>query len=105
MAFQKVLDSFRTIAPHLIIIAHTKEAMINHDGKELTEMSLDLSGKLARIVSADADAIGYMYRVKNKTILNFKSGEDVIVGSRADHLRNKEIVLLESDEDGNLKAN
>jgi hypothetical protein len=78
--------------------------MISKEGKELTEMSLDLSGKLARLVSADADAIGYLYRERNKTKLNFKAGEDILVGSRADHLRDKEIVLLESDENGKLTA-
>lgn len=67
-------------------------------------MSLDLTGKLARLISADADAIAYMHREKNETKLNFKSGDDMIVGSRADHLRDKEIVLLESDEEGKLSA-
>jgi len=73
--------------------------MINKDGKELSEMSIDLSGKTARLVAADADAIGFVYRKKNQTIMNFNGGGDFIVEARQEHLRGKEIVVAESNED------
>lgn len=97
-AFFKVLDMFKTLAPTLILICHVKDAMINKEGKELSEMSIDLSGKTARLVAADADAIAYVYRQKNQTIMNFNGGGDFVVEARQPHLRGKEIVIAESDE-------
>jgi hypothetical protein len=101
-AFFKVLDMFRKLTPTLILICHTKDTMINKEGKELSEMSIDLSGKTSRLVAADADAIGYIYRQKNQTIINFNGGGDFIVEARQAHLRGKEIVIAESDEDNNI---
>ena len=101
-AFFKVLDMFKTLAPTLILICHVKDAMINKDGKELSEMSIDLSGKTSRLVAADADAIGYVYRRKNQTIMNFNGGEDYICEARQEHLRGKEIVIAESNDSNNI---
>jgi len=103
-AFQKVVNSFKEITPHLILVGHTKDRTINRKGKELSENLLDLSGKLERIVAAKADALGYVYRDENKTIINFNGGEDFVVEARPSHLRGKEIVIAESDDDGNLTS-
>ena len=103
-AFFKVIDMFRTLTPHLILVAHVKDTLINKEGKELSEMSIDLSGKTARLVAADADAIAYCYRVKNQTIFNFNGGGDFIVEARQAHLRGKEIVVAESDDEGRITA-
>ena len=103
-AFFKVLEMFKTLTPHLILICHTKDKLINKEGKELSEMSIDLTGKTARLVAADADAIAYVYRQKNQTIFNFNGGEDVIVEARQEHLRGKEIVVAESDDQNKIKA-
>lgn len=99
-AFQKIVNMFRGLTEHLILVGHTKDKNINKDGKELSENSIDLSGKLERIISSQADALGYVYRSKNKTIINFNGGGDFIVEARPDHLRGKEIVIAETDEDG-----
>ena len=103
-AFFKVISMFKTLAPHLILVAHCADKMINKEGKELSEMSIDLTGKTARLVAADADAIAYIYRQKNKTIMNFNGGDDVIVEARQEHLRGKEIVIAESDENNKITA-
>ncbi len=97
-AFDKIINMFKGLCDTLILIGHCKDAMINKDGKEMNEMSLDLSGKLARITLASADAIGYIYRNKNKTMLNFKGGEDYILGARAPHLKEQEFVIAESED-------
>lgn len=99
-AFQKIVNVFRGLADHVILIGHTKDRTINRDGKELSENLLDLSGKLERIVSSKADALGYVYRKKNQTIINFNGGDDLVVEARPAHLRGKEIVMAESDENG-----
>ncbi len=46
--------------------------------------------------------IMYMFRKGPKTILSFKSNDEVTCGARPDHLRNKEIVIADST-DGDLK--
>lgn len=102
-AFFKVIDMYKSLCQHLILICHCKDRLINKDGKELSEMMIDLTGQLARLISADADAIGYVYRQKNETIINFNGGGDFIVEARADHLRGKEIVAAETNEDGTFK--
>lgn len=101
-AFFKVVDMFKSLSPSLILICHVKDAMINKDGKELSEMSIDLSGKTARLVAADADAIGFLYRIKNQTIMNFNGGGDFIVEARQEHLRGKEIIIADSDDDNKI---
>ena len=103
-AFFRVLDMFKSLTPHFILICHTKDKLINVEGKELSEMSIDLTGKTARLVAADADAIGYCRREKNKTIINFNGGGDFIVEARQEHLRGKEIVIAESSEDNKITA-
>ena len=97
-AFDKIITMFKGLCDTLILVGHCKDTMINKDGKEMSEMSLDLSGKLARITLASADAIGYIYRNKNKTMLNFKGGEDYILGARAPHLKEQEFVIAESED-------
>lgn len=103
-AFIKVVNVFRGLTDHLILVGHTKDRMINKEGKELSENLLDLSGKLERIVASKADALGYVYRKKNQTIVNFNGGEDLIVEARPAHLRGKELIMAESNEEGIITA-
>lgn len=76
--------------------------MVNKNGEEISEMSLDLTGKLGRIVYSRADAIGYLYRDKDKCILNFNGGGDAIIEARPTHLAGQTIVLTEKNEKGEL---
>ena len=101
-AFDKIITMFKNLCETLILVGHCKDALINKDGKEMSEMSLDLSGKLARITLASADAIGYCYRKKNETIISFEGGEGTVREARALHLRGKKIVVAESDENNNI---
>lgn len=101
-AFTHVLNLFKPYFKHMILLGHTKDKMINVQGKELSQNSLDLTGKLERIVAADADGLGYLYRKKNQTIINFNGGDDFVVEARPAHLRGKEIVVMESDADGKI---
>lgn len=101
-AFKQVIDGFKGLCKYLILIGHTKDKMINKQGKELSENSIDLTGKLERIVAAKADALGYFYRNKNQNIINFNGGEDFITEARPRHLRGREIVIGESNEKGEI---
>jgi hypothetical protein len=101
-AVRKVIDMFRDLCESLILVAHVKEKMINKEGEELSEMSIDLTGKLGDILCGEADAIGYVYRKKNDTIISFEGGDNSIREARANHLRGKKIVIATSDENNNI---
>lgn len=103
-AFFQAVDWFKPYCEYLILVGHANATMINKEGKELSEMDLDLSGKLKRLVAADSDALGYVYREKNKTIISFEGGEDSIVEARPQHIRGKKITIAESDKEGNLNV-
>jgi hypothetical protein len=101
-AVRKVIDMFRSLCDTFILVAHVKEKMINKDGEELSEMSIDLTGKLGDILCGEADAIGYVYRKKNETIISFEGGENTIREARAEHLRGKKIVVATSDDENHV---
>lgn len=101
-AVRKVIDMFRDLCDNFILIGHLKDKMINKEGEELSEMSLDLVGKLANIVCGEADAVGYVYRKKNETHISFEGGDNSVREARAPHLRGKNIVIAESDVDNNI---
>lgn len=101
-AVRKVIDMFRELCDNFILIGHLKDKMINKEGEELSEMSLDLVGKLANIISGEADAIGYVYRKKNETRISFEGGDNSVREARAPHLRGQNIVIAESDDNNNI---
>ena len=101
-AVKKVIDMFRGLCETLILVAHTKDKQINFEGQEVNEMTLDLTGRLGDILCGEADAIGYVYRKKNETIISFEGGENSVREARPTHLRGKKIVIAESDENNNL---
>lgn len=103
-AVRKVIDMFRDLCDNFILIGHLKDKMINKEGEELSEMSLDLVGKLANIICGEADAVGYVYRKKNETLISFEGGDNSVREARAPHLRGKNIVIAESDDDNNIKV-
>ena len=101
-AVRKVIDMFKELTDNLILIGHTKDKMINKNGEDMTEMSLDLVGKLGDIICGEADAVGFMYRKGNETIINFDSKDETTKGARAPHLREQKIVIAESNENNEL---
>ena len=101
-AVKKVIYMFRDLCDSLILVAHVKEKMINKEGEELSEMSIDLAGKLGDILCGEADAIGYVYRKKNETHISFEGGDNTIREARAEHLRGKNIVVATSDENNHV---
>jgi hypothetical protein len=103
-AVRKVIDMFRDLCDNFILIGHLKDKMINKEGEELSEMSLDLVGKLANIICGEADAVGYVYRKKNETYISFEGGDNSVREARAPHLRGKNIVIAESDDNNNIKV-
>lgn len=103
-ALMEMVDMFKPLCDTLILVCHTKDKQITKNDEETTEMSVDLAGKLADIICGTADAIGYVSRQGNKTLITFKGGDNNIKGSRPLHLREKVFEVAESDADGNLKV-
>lgn len=101
-AVKKVIDMFRKLCEEFILVGHTRDKLVNKEGEELSEMQLDLAGRLSDIICGEADAIGYVYRKKNQTLISFQGGENNIVEARAPHLRGKTVVIAESDESGKI---
>lgn len=101
-AVRKVIDMFRELCDEFILIGHVKDVQIDKEGEEVSEMSLDLVGKLSSIICGEADAVGYVYRKNNETHFNFKGGDGTIKEARAPHLRGKDIVIATGNEDGTI---
>lgn len=104
-AVEKVLSFIETLAPHIILVAHVKDTVLEKAGSEFNSLDIDLTGKLKRIIASKSDAIGYLYRKGNKNILSFKTSDEVACGARCNHLKNKEFVISEMDADNNYVAN
>ena len=102
-AFFQVLDFIDTLAPTIILSGHIKDKVVDDKGEMVMSANIDLTGKIKSLVCANADAIGYMYRKGNKTILSFKTNEEVTCGARPEHLRNEELVITEMNEKGELQ--
>ena len=97
-----VLEELEECFETLIILGHLKDKFVEKEGKEMTERGLDLIGKSAAILCSQVDAIGYVYREDNKTIVNFQPSDSLICGSRSEHLKDQKITVIESDEKGKL---
>lgn len=102
-AYFNTLTMFNLYCDTLIVIAHTKLKTVKRKSEEVDIQDIDVSGRMSQMLAGTADAIGLIYRKKNQTILNFKTEENTAAGARNEHLREKEFVLCESDESGNLE--
>ena len=94
-AFFQVLDFIDTLAPQIILSGHIKDKQLDYKGEMVMSANIDLTGKIKSLICANADAIGYMFRRGEQTILSFKTNEEVTCGARPEHLRNEEIVISE----------
>lgn len=101
-AAKEMIDMFKPLCDTLILVAHVKDKQIRKNGEQQSEMQVDLIGKLSDIICGEADAIGYVYRENNKTIVSFEGGSDTLRGARPLHLKETKFVVVESDDKGNL---
>lgn len=95
-AFQKIIGTIEKCANRIILVGHLKEKFIEKNGTEVSAKELDLTGKLKSITCAEADAIGLLYRSEvNKNMISFVTSDEVVCGSRFEHLRGQEFILSE----------
>ena len=101
-SLKEMVHMFQPYCETLILVCHVKDRQIKEKDVETTELSVDLAGKLADIICGEADAVGYLYRDGNKTMLSFIGGDDTIKEARPLHLRGKRFIVGQSDENNNL---
>jgi hypothetical protein len=101
-AVRKVIDMFRELCDEFILVGHVKDVQIEQNGEELSQMALDLVGKLGSIVCGEADAVGVVYRKDNETHISFKGGDGSVKEARAPHLRGQDIIIATGNEDGSI---
>jgi hypothetical protein len=89
-AFKLWKDYIESLADEIIYIAHLKDKLIQVEGKEVSAKDIDLTGKLKSILCSDVDSVGYLKRKGGVLTVTFKADDDVICGSRCDHLRGQE---------------
>lgn len=101
-AMELVIDLVTKCAPNIILVCHTKDSAVGDS--DINVKSIDLSGKTGRILSSKSDAIGFLYRDDDSnTVLSFNTNDKFVeCGARPSHLRNKDIVLGEMQDDGNI---
>lgn len=102
MALQLVINEINQLCDTFIILGHLKDKLVEKDGKEMPERGLDLTGKSSSILCSQVDAIGYIYRDEEDTIINFESSENLIAGARSKHLKGQKIVVATSNEEGDV---
>ncbi len=102
-AMELVIDMFSKVAPNIILVCHVKDSAVANT--DVTAKVIDLTGKTGRVLASRSDAIGYMYRDDfSNTILSFNSNDKFVdCGSRPEHLRNKDILLGEMQDDGTIQ--
>lgn len=102
-AVEMCIDMVAKCAPNIILVCHSKDAAVGSG--DLTIKQISLTGKTGAILASKSDAIGYMTRDENSnTILSFNTNDTAVeVGARPAHLRNKDVVLGEMQEDGTIQ--
>lgn len=101
-AVRKVIDMFRELCDEFILVGHVKDIQIEQNGEELSQMALDLVGKLGTIICGESDAVGLVYRKGNETHVSFVGGDGTTKEARAPHLRGKDIIIATGNDDGTI---
>ena len=95
-AIEQVIEWLQQVSERVILVCHSKDAAVANT--DLTIRDIDLLGKTGRILAAQCDAIGYLYRDDDSnTIISFKrSNKFAECEARPEHLSDKDICLIEN---------
>ncbi len=103
-AIEKIIDMVADCAPNLIICGHVKDAALSENASGNLK-TLDLTGKVSRILAAKSDAIGFVHRDENSNLcIQFGTDGEVLTGARPAHLANKDIIVAERNPDGTFTS-
>jgi hypothetical protein len=104
-AMEMMLGMLQDSCERLILLGHLKDKFLGAKaGIDVNAKDLDLTGKIKNIACANADAIGYLYRKGQDTILSFKTSDEILCGARPAHLKNKDLVMATEQPDGSIKT-
>lgn len=99
-AVESIINLIASCADNLIICGHVKDSKLDENASGALK-TLDLMGKLSRILSAKSDAIGFVHRDEDSNLcIKFGQDGEVLTGARPQHLANKDIVVAEWNGDG-----
>ena len=99
-AIESIISLIGSCSDHLIICGHVKDAKLDENTSGSLK-TLDLTGKVSRILSAKSDAIGFVHRDEDSNLcIKFGQDGEVLTGARPQHLANKDIIVAEWNEDG-----
>lgn len=99
-AVEMIIDKITACAPNIIICGHVKDAALS-EGATMNVKTLDLTGKISRILSAKSDAIGFVHRDENSNLcIQFGADGEILTGARPRHLANKDVIVAENNGDG-----
>lgn len=99
-AVEMIIDKIAACAPNIIICGHVKDAALS-EGATMNVKTLDLTGKISRILSAKSDAIGFVHRDENSNLcIQFGADGEILTGARPRHLANKDVIVAEHNDDG-----
>ncbi len=90
---RKWLKFFKSVCPHVILIAHLKRTLIGETTVMVDETSLDLTGKLKSMILSDSDATALVKSVGPATQLNFIAKAGSSAGARLPFLHGKKFFL------------
>lgn len=101
-AIEMIIDMFQKVVPNIILVCHVKDSAVANS--DITAKVIDLTGKTGRVLASRSDAIGYLYRDEfSNSVLSFNSNDKFVdCGSRPEHLRNKDVILGEMQDNGSI---
>lgn len=84
----ELINLIGSVCPRLILITHIKEKLLDKGGEAVKVNDISLTGKMGSIVCAQADAIGYLFRVAGQPTLkvSFETLESTVMGARVKYL-------------------
>lgn len=92
--FDRMLERIRQASPRAIILAHMKDKFVDKETGQVSDVDIDLSGKMRKIALREASATGHLYRESNGDLVaNFESANAVNVGAWCKHLIGQKVVL------------
>lgn len=94
-----------TLAPHIILIAHVKDTLIESTktGDTVSSKDINLTGKVKSIFCSKVDAVALLKHKENKGYLCFNNDNNTVAGGRCPHLEG-EILISEKLEDKSIKT-
>lgn len=108
LAFQQNISRLLRCADHVIMTGHLKDKFLKSaetkekgkDALEVASRDIDHTGKIKSMITAGADAIGFLFRTseandptKQKLKVTFKTSEIINCGTRCEYLAGKEFTF------------